>query len=187
MRVLDIGSGDGHRGRAEFPNAEVVGLDRRDGYDVTMRGLPEGPWDVLFAHHLVEHLADVDAFLDACHRVMTPGHTRLIVGMPNLAAWFNRLTFLFGYVPHSMELSTRYNLGKPFGWDAEELGGHIRVFTVPAFCQLLRYHGFRVDSVVGERSTYPCPWPVRWVDALCTWVSPSLASAFRVEAIDAKL
>lgn len=181
LRVLDIGGGDGMRARAAFPGAEVVCIDKREGWDVRYRGLPPGPWDVLYAHHVVEHLEDVDAFLDECQRVMG-AHTVLNVGMPNLAAWFNRLFFLFGYVPHSMELSTRYNVGKPFGWNMEELGGHLRVFTVPAFCQLLTHHGFTVEKVVGEASNFPCPAPVRWVDAVLTKLSPGLASAFRVYA-----
>ena len=181
MRVLDIGCGTGERGECAFPNAEVVGLDLVDGWDVTQDGLPSGWWDVLFCHHLVEHLVDVDRFLDMCADVMVPGHTRLIIGMPNLAAWFNRLTFLFGYLPHSMELSTRYQVGKPFGWNQEALGGHVRVFTVPAFCQLLRHHGFEMVSVRGEASTYPAGWLIGLIDRVATRWSPTMASAFTVE------
>ena len=183
MRVLDIGCGNRERGLKEFPNAEVVGIDLDDEWDVERDGLPEGVWDVLFCHHLVEHLWDVDRFLDACADIMVPGYTKLIIGMPNLASWVSRLLFLFGYLPRPYEVSTRYNVGKPFGWARDGLGGHRRVFTVSAFCQLLQHHGFTITRCVGEPSTAPCPLPVRWLDRFLTRWRPSLATAFRVEVI----
>ena len=183
MKVLDLGCGDGQRGKREFPTAEVVGVDIQDDWDVERDGLPEGVWDVLFAHHLIEHLWDVDRFLDACADVMVPGYTKLVIGMPNLASWVNRLLFLFGYLPRCYEVSTRYNVGKPFGWARDGLGGHTRVFSVGAFVQLLEAHGFIITRLVGEPSTAPCPFFVRWVDRLLTRWRPSLATAFRVEVI----
>ena len=183
MKVLDLGCGDGQRGKREFPTAEVVGVDIHDDWDVEEDGLPEGVWDVLFAHHLVEHLLDVDRFLDRCAEVMVPGYTKLIIGMPNMASWVNRILFLVGYLPRCYEVSTRYNVGKPFGWGRDGLGGHLRVFTVEAFCQLLYAHGFTITRLVGERSTAPCWWPIRWLDGFLTRCIPRLASAFRVEVI----
>ena len=183
MRVLDIGCGDGRRGQQEFPLAEVVGIDLHQDWDVEADGLPSGVWDVLFAHHLIEHLLDVDVFLDRCAEIMVPGYTKLIIGMPNLASWVNRLLFLCGYLPRCYEVSTRYNVGKPFGWGNDGLGGHVRVFTVDAFCELLKAHGFTITCLVGERSTAPCWAPIRWVDGILTQLTPRLASAFRVEVI----
>ena len=183
MRVLDIGCGDGQRGRQEFPLADVVGIDLHQDWDVEAEGLPEGVWDVLFAHHLIEHLLDVDRFLDRCAEQMVPGYTKLIIGMPNLGAWYNRLLFLFGYLPRCYEVSVRYNVGKPFEWGHDGLGGHLRVFTVDAFCELLRAHGFTITRLVGEASTARCWWGIRWVDRVLTQLTPRLASAFRVEVI----
>lgn len=181
VRVLDVGGKDGRRAREEFyPGSEVTVVDLETGWDVMEDGLPRGDWDVILANHSIEHFSNPDLFLEECRNVMGP-NTVLDIGTPNLAAWFNRVLFLFGYVPHSVELSTKYNVGKAFNWNDEELGGHIYVYTVAALTDLLRRHGFRITSVVGECSTYPSNRIINCLDRFLTFCSPSLASAFRVK------
>jgi hypothetical protein len=181
LRVLDVGGKDGERARKEFyPGANVTVVDLATGWDVMKYGLPHGDWDVILANHFIEHVIDPDFFLDECKRVMGP-ETILDIGTPNLAAWFNRVLFMAGYVPHSVELSTRHNVGKAFGWNQEELGGHIRVFTLPALLDLLTRHNFIIDTVAGEPSTYPCHPIIRATDQFLTILNPNLASAFRVK------
>lgn len=181
LRVLDVGGNDGLRARDEFyPGSEVEILDLKHGWDVMKVGLPNGAWDIILANHFIEHITDPDFFLDECRRVMSET-TVLDIGTPNLCAWFNRLLFLFGYVPHSVELSRRYNIGKAFGWNNEGLGGHIYVYSLRALLELLKHHGFKVISVTGERSTYPAPLPIKWLDGFLTSLSPHLASAIRVK------
>ena len=180
-RVLDVGGKDGCRARTEFyPASEVTVVDLENGWDVMEEGLPRGEWDVILANHFIEHVSNPDYFLDECRQVMQ-SHTILDIGTPNLTAWFNRVLFLFGYVPHSMELSTRFNVGKAFNWNKEGLGGHIYVYTVPALKELLALHGFKILSVDGEPSSYPVGPLVSMVDHVFTKMSPSLASAFRIK------
>lgn len=181
IKVLDVGGKDGSRARNEFyPGADVTVVDLENGWDVMEEGLPKGDWDVILANHFIEHVSNPDYFLEECRNIMQP-HTVLDIGTPNLAAWFNRILFLFGYVPHSSELSTRFNVGKAFKWNEEDLGGHIYVYTVPALCQLLKCHGFKILSMAGEPSTYPAGPVVSVVDKFLTKMSPSLASAFRIK------
>lgn len=180
IKVLDVGGNDGKRVRESFPLAHITGIDKKSGWDVDQQGLPRGDWDHIFANHVIEHLHYPDFFLDECKRVMNKD-TVLEIGTPNLAAWFNRILFLFGYTPHSVELSTQYNVGKPFNWNNEILGGHIYVYTVPALIQLLKHHGFKILSVVGEASTYPTNGVVKAIDKGLTLLSPTFASAFRVK------
>lgn len=181
MNVLDVGGKDGLRARNEFyPGSEVSVCDLTYGWDVMKYGLPEGTWDVILANHFIEHIPDPDYFLDECKRVMKK-HTVLDIGTPNLTAWFNRIFFLLGYLPHSVEVSKRHNVGKAFDWNNEELGGHIYVYSVPALLQLLKKHGFKILSVRGEASTYPASGVVKAIDACLTRLSPALASAFRVK------
>lgn len=178
-RVLDVGGGDGSRSRKTFPDASITVLDLKNGWDVMRMGLPYGDWDVVFMNHVIEHVSDPDFLLDECYKVMSKDSV-LEIGTPNLAAWFNRILFLFGYVPHSVELSKRHGLGRAFDWDNEELGGHIYVYTVPALVKLLKLHGFRNIEVVGEASTYPCNPIIRWIDKTLTKFRPTLASAVRI-------
>ena len=180
-KVLDVGGNGGDRARNEFyPGADVLPLDIKSGWDVMKLGLPQGGWDVILANHFIEHIPDPDFFLDQCKNVMSP-KTILNIGTPNLCAWFNRILFLFGFVPHSVELSKRFNLGKAFDWNKEELGGHIYVYSVPALLQLLKRHGFKVLSVKGELSTYSKNTIICLIDKFMTWLSPNFASAFRIQ------
>lgn len=181
LKVLDVGGKDGRRAREEFyPGSEVTVIDLESGWDVMEDGLPDGDWDVILANHFIEHISDPDLFLEECKRIMKKG-TVLNIGTPNLAAWFNRILFLFGYVPHSVELSGYHNVGKAFNWNDEDLGGHIYVYTVPALTQLLRKNGFTIISTVGEPSTYRCGSIIGCIDKTLTKLSPSLASAFRIK------
>lgn len=179
-KVLDVGGNDGSRCRAHYPDAEeITVLDLKYGWDVMKDGLPEGDWDLIFANHSIEHFSDPDYFLEQCRRIMKP-HTILEIGTPNLAAWFNRILFLFGYVPHSVELSKRHNLGKAFNWNEEPLGGHIYVYTIPALLQLLSKHNFKCISLEAEASTYPANKLIMFIDKILTKLNPNMASAFRV-------
>lgn len=178
--ILDVGGGDGSFARLKYPDAKMrVTLDLKTGYDVMKMGLPEGPWDVILMNHFIEHVLDPDYLLDLCKKAMDE-FTILEIGIPNLCAWFNRIFFLFGYLPHSYELSYRYNLGKPFDWNNEELGGHIRVFNLPSMLQLLKNHGFEIIEVRGEASLFPTNFLVRGIDKFLTWLNPNLASSVRI-------
>jgi len=181
LKVLDVGGNDGKRAREEFyPGSDVTVIDIKHGYDFMEYGLPEDNWNIILANHFIEHITDPDYFLEECKRVMNIG-TILDIGTPNLCAWFNRILFLFGYVPHSVELSKRFNIGKAFSWNNEELGGHIYIYTPKALADLLTKHGFKVFSITGELSTYPCNFIIRLIDKFMTWFSPNLASAFRIK------
>lgn len=179
LKILDVGGNDGVRAKEFYPNADITTIDKKSGWNVMEKGLPGGVWDVILANHFIEHIIDPDYFLEECKSLMQP-HTILEIGTPNLAAWFNRALFLFGYVPHSVELSKYKAVGRAFNWNDEPLGGHIFVYTPKAIIQLLEYHGFKILSVRGEHSTYPCNFMVKTLDRLLT-LNVNLASAFRVK------
>lgn len=179
-KVLDVGGNDGKRALEFYPDSEVTVCDLKNGWDIMELGLPAGPWDVILANHSIEHFSNPDLFLEECMNNMD-SNTILDIGTPNLAAWFNRILFLFGYVPHSMELSKRWNVGKAFRWNNEQLGGHIHVYTPSALKQLLIKNGFRITSITGECSTYPCNPIISFIDKFLTLLSPSFASAFRIK------
>jgi len=129
LKVLDVGGKDGVRAREEFyPGADITTIDLTTGWDVMKLGVPDGDWDVILANHFIEHIPDPDMFLDECRRVMTKD-TVLNIGTPNLAAWYNRILFLFGYLPNHSEVSTIFDVGK-FPLLRQGLGGHIYVYTL---------------------------------------------------------
>ena len=180
MLLLDVGGKNGVRAGELYPDYRVHVIDLNMGWDIMKSGLPSGNWDVILCNHIIEHLVNPDYLLEQCYDKMS-NKTILDIGTPNLTAWFNRALFLFGYVPHSMELSTKLNVGKPFDWGNEELGGHIRIFTVQALIDLLKFHGFKILNVKGEYSNFPCNPIIRFIDRFATGLSPSLSSMFRIK------
>lgn len=180
FNVLDVGCGDSDIVHKFYSPTKLRKVDKKRGWDVMVKGLPKGKWDVVFANHVIEHVTDPDKFLEYCKEVMNP-YTVLDIGTPNLCAWFNRILFLFGYLPHSYEVSYVKGFGRAFNWNDEEMGGHVRVFSVPALIQMLKFHNFKIVSVVGERSLYKTNWLVGFIDKVATMLSPELASSFRIK------
>ena len=180
LKVLDIGGNDGKRAYEFYAASEVTCLDIKTGWDVMKKRLPKGDWDILLANHFIEHIDDPDFFLEECRKVMSKD-TILDIGTPNLNSWYNRLFFFAGYLPNSYEISYRKGYGKPFDWNKHEVGGHIRVMNVPSLKEMLEDHGFKIISVEGEHSTFPCSIWIKALDRFLTFLSPNLASAFRVK------
>jgi SAM-dependent methyltransferase len=111
-RILDVGCGSGTLGLAikERQPAEVVGLtyseaeargaagrlDRVVVCDLNEFDPAElGTFDCVICSHVLEHLYWPGRFLIACQPVLAPGG-RLVVALPNVLAWRQRLAFLFG-------------------------------------------------------------------------------------------
>jgi SAM-dependent methyltransferase len=108
-------------------------------------------FDVILLIDVIEHLYDPDAALDEIRQLLSPDGVLVLV-TPNLTAWFNRLMFLLGLMPFSMEVSTRGVFGRPgFG---QRPVGHIRVFTVRAMREFLRASGFEVVRLRSARTEF---------------------------------
>ena len=80
------------------------------------------------------------------------------ISTPNLASWFNRVIFLFGYQPFFTEISNEdKTLGlkftQAFTKNRAPLG-HIRVFTLKGLIDLLEYHGFVIMNKYGGKIEY---------------------------------
>jgi len=82
----------------------------------------------------------------------------LVITTPNLAAWFNRLIFLFGYQPFFLEPSTKdKTVGLGFTrrlMPNRKPVGHIRCFTLKALKDILVLHGYKIVLVKGNTGYY---------------------------------
>jgi len=70
-----------------------------------------------------------------------------VISTPNLADFYSRLTFLFGYTPFSYNPS-KFRVATPFS-NLETNMGHKSVFTYKGLRQLLLIHGFKVIKSEG--------------------------------------
>ncbi len=192
--VLDAGCGIGILGKfiKEYYSSTVYGIDmdkasveiaKANGEKVT-RGTLEGHWpykdnffDYVISVQVLEHLINPDNFLSESRRVLKENGI-LVISTPNLAAWFNRLIFLFGYQPFFLEASTQdKTIGLKFTrrlTKNRQPLGHVRVFTLYALDDLLKLHKFKVLETRGGEVNY-LPQYMKPFDKLFSYI-PSLAT-----------
>jgi 2-polyprenyl-3-methyl-5-hydroxy-6-metoxy-1,4-benzoquinol methylase len=145
-RILDLGCSGGLLSeRARGLGHRVVGVDRVELPELAGRvdafieadldqGLPaavehEGPFDVVLAGDVLEHLRDPGLVLEQVRRVMVP-RGALLVSVPNFGHWYVRARALLGI----------------FDYDQRGLldSTHVRFFTRRSIERLLRRTGFNI-------------------------------------------
>lgn len=138
-RILDVGCGDGTLGRhlRDRQGARVTGITfseaeaarARDGLeevvvadlDTWVPAAGVEPFEVIICSHVLEHLRDAGRLLRVLRDVMAPGGT-LLVALPNVLFWRQRLEFLrgrFRYTRGGLMDSTHLHFYD--GWTAREL------------------------------------------------------------------
>jgi len=168
-RILDVGCGGGELTKKikERTGAETYGVDvslkscelaEEKGIIVKEADLNQTIpfankfFDLVFAGDVIEHLVNPDIFLRETKRVLKDNGVLILV-TPNLASWHNRILLLFGIMPYGLEPSTE-NIKIGFGVFKKVMKhnpvGHLRAFTLGAIKDLLVYHGFSVEKVIGK-------------------------------------
>jgi 2-polyprenyl-3-methyl-5-hydroxy-6-metoxy-1,4-benzoquinol methylase len=150
-RVLDVGCADGAvSGELRRLGHHVTGVDVheapgvRDHLDEFVaadldRGLPDGldgPYDVIVAADVLEHLRRPDLMLEALRGRLAPGGV-MAVSVPNFGHWYPRLRTVTG----------RFDYDRRGILDRD----HLRFFTRASFERLLAHSGWAVRrrSAVG--------------------------------------
>lgn len=123
-------------------------------------------FDVIMSIQTIEHLIDIDIFLEEAHRILAKGGS-VIITTENLASWHNIAALLLGLQPFTGPyLSKKYTIGlHPLHDRLEDptvpeyrkaMPPHLNVMTTRSLMQLLQKHGFNVVSVKGI-GYYPLP------------------------------
>lgn len=114
-------------------------------------------FDTVISVQVIEHIINPDFFLQEAWRVLK-NEGIVILTTPNLASWFNRIIFLFGFQPFTLEVSTvDKTLGLKFTrklTSNREPLGHVRGFTLRALQDILELHNFTLIKSIGGEVNY---------------------------------
>lgn len=168
-RILDLGCGFGGLTKLVanyFSATEVHGVDinserlqvaesrgiRTARVDISTDNLPFPPdyFDLVISNGVIEHLSFYDNLITESYRILRKDGY-LLISMPNLANYMQRISLLFGYQPSDIDISKEIYVGTIF-YSGQPAQGHIHSATVNAMKQLLTYYDF---TVVGVRKGDP--------------------------------
>jgi 2-polyprenyl-3-methyl-5-hydroxy-6-metoxy-1,4-benzoquinol methylase len=129
-------------------------------------------FDAITFFELIEHIDETDNLLKNIKANLKPGG-ELVFSFPNLASIYGRLSLLFGFQPHILEISNEYaNFGAgPLGRLSNPTGTtvhHIRGITLRAMKELLQYHGFKIAKII------PYEYRIGELPKLFSGISPIL-------------
>jgi methionine biosynthesis protein MetW len=163
-RILDVGCGDGFITRriGESTGARMSGVDisanalkaaKKAGIDARHANLDrdrlpftDGYFDAVFCGDVVEHVFDTERLLAEVRRVLKPGGF-VVMSVPNIAAWYNRIIMLFGFIPVWVESASTHYVGNPF---LDSGMGHVKAFTKRSALQLLVMCGLHPVETAGS-------------------------------------
>ena len=166
-RFLDVGCGYGGLSKlvgAYLGAGEIHGVDidervtqevRQKGVELVVQdaaeGLPyeDGAFEVVMTLGMMDYLVAFDPLIRELNRLVAPSGW-LVVTLPNLGSWHNRLSLLAGYQPRDVEISSEILAGVA-GYRGEIPAGHIHTPTLRAFVELMQHHGFEAAAVHGGR------------------------------------
>ncbi|MDX6298939.1 MAG: hypothetical protein QOF53_153 [Nocardioidaceae bacterium] len=195
-RFLDVGCGYGGLSRLV---GDYLGAAQVHGVDIDERVVPEavskavevtlqdasaqplpfddGSFDAVMTLGMMDYLVSFDGIVRELNRVICDGGW-LLVTLPNLASWHNRLGLLLGYQPRDVEISSEILAGVAPGYGGEPPAGHIHIPTTKAFTELMTHHGFETVALLGGRPRMNPTHPVlAGVDRVLSR-RPSLARRF---------
>ena len=173
-KVLDVGCFVGILSERIMQQGgkELIGMDRLEkalalaaargiqtalaDLDEAVFDFPDDNFDCVVVGEVLDYVFDPDAVIEDIYRVLKPGG-KLIITVPNLASFGNRLLVLLGWHPFGQEVRPRQ-------------GGYWRYFTFATLRALLLDHGFNIKTM--ESSVFVWPlirfsfgrWP--WIQKL---------------------
>jgi 2-polyprenyl-3-methyl-5-hydroxy-6-metoxy-1,4-benzoquinol methylase len=187
IRMLDVGCGKGqflldltrHFARQGREVERVVGLDlvrcspnvydqispklefHQQSVDGVALPFPDNSFDFVSCNHVLEHIFQTEALVREFHRVMDK-RGLCVISVPNIAAWMNRIAFLFGGQPLGSEVgveTTAYGFWPGFLKGRLKRfvpSGHIRDFTPGSLRDLTSACGFRPLGFWAQNGGFIC-------------------------------
>lgn len=103
-------------------------------------------FDLIVCGEVIEHMADVDAFIEKLKRILDDCGF-LLLTIPNLSSLFNKISILFGWQPRGINPSRKILLNPFAKYDYN--WGHVSMFAFNAIKKFLKANGFEILKVGG--------------------------------------
>lgn len=109
-------------------------------------------FDVVVSNQVLEHLYNTDGFFSEVRRILrADGYA--VISTANLSSSHNLAFMCLGMMPPSLHVSKVQVGNFLYGTETQ---GHVKLFTAAALKDLARYHGFKVEKLLGS-GIYPFP------------------------------
>ena len=147
--ILDLGCGTGDIAKILFANGKIIDgvtisqgeaeLAKKYCRSIVVQDLANGlplqfsnKYDAIICSHVLEHIVYPQKLLEDVKEVMVPNNTILLIAIPNLLVYKNRLKILFGEFNYEKEGLMDYT--------------HVRWYTFKSINKLLKDAGFEIEK-----------------------------------------
>ena len=178
-RVLDVGCGDGQHTllfQKKVGCKKTIGIDglagrvkaaNRRGIEAIVCDLEKkwplksGSFDVVISNQVIEHLSDIDHFIEEIYRVLKPGGY-CVISTENLSSWHNIFALILGFQDFSHHLIRKAHVGNPlsphFGqktvtWSAKDNSGvddtafpHLKILTYKSLIRIFEVYNLKFEK-----------------------------------------
>jgi SAM-dependent methyltransferase len=117
-------------------------------------------FDIISANQIIEHLVNIDEFIQELYRVLKPGGY-VVLSTENLSSWHNIFALCMGWQAFSQHISTIKHIGNPLRLvpsDFQRGDVHMKIFTLVGLLEIFELHGFTIEKTFGA-GYYPLPQP----------------------------
>lgn len=113
----------------------------------------DNSFDTVFSHQVIEHINNLDNFIEELFRVTKSGGI-CIICTENLSSWHNIFAITLGFQEFSNSPSKNFNVANPFWrqWKIrfESRLDHKTIIAIKSLYGLLEVHGFIIDIMIGS-------------------------------------
>lgn len=200
--VLDVGCGDGQvtiRYKEKIKSEGMVGIDgvrerlvaaKKKGVDKVVFANLDKKWpfkncefDVVISNQVIEHVIDIDNFIEETFRVLKPGGY-CVISTENLSSWHNIFALILGFQDFSHHIIKKRHVSNPLSlhygertctWSKDYHSGvddtaypHIKIMTFKSLINSFCAYDFEFEK--GKGSGY---YPIfGYLSFFASWIDP---------------
>jgi ubiquinone/menaquinone biosynthesis C-methylase UbiE len=121
-------------------------------------------FDVIISNRVIEHLVDVDLFVEEIYRILKPGGYA-VTSTENLVSWYNIFALLLGQQAFSQTISKKSHVGCKLSphyfertgeWAKNKRPLHNKIFAYEGLKEIFELYRFKMESLFGS-GYYPMP------------------------------